>query len=729
MSMTRRDFARLGAGIWMATTAEAQPLARTIPEARSADAQQAHGSSQPWYRTIKRIGQTNFNEMDAKSNKVDVWADYWASARVQAVALSVSGPVAFYPSKVPFFHHSPYLEGRDLFGECVHAAKKRGIRVYARMSPDIQWTDPQLLETHPLWFRHNQDGSLQSSAPNIAFTCTMSEHYSKQQPAIIHELNANYDIDGVYMNGWPTIQVCYCDNCKEIGDPHSAAYRAMLMNRVEELINLYKATVLEKSPDNFYSCNLGGGLKESGLEQWRLTRDALWYTADNQSRSGVVAPIWQDAQQVKFARALMGDRPVAAVTASYGRAGQIMWRQVTDTTAEPTCRMAQTAAAGGIVWYHWLGLEQGFQEDRRWQAPGRDFLSWHAKNDAHFHNKRSLSKVAIVASSRSVTAYKAPYPEDRTDHLEGMYAALVEARIPFDFVHDEDLNAKRLAGYSALILPNVALLSDAQTQALEQYVQTGGSLLATFQTGLFDEHGTPRSDFALGKLFGIQKAGEPVRSSSQKTDPIGAIHLQSIRKRGPLSEGFEETTWIAGPVWRQPIAPSADADMTFIKPYPVYPPEAVYQREVPSDLPSIVAREAGSSRLVYMAGDMDSSFWRLDHPDLGRQIANAVRWILKDSNAVDVSGDGLIEVIAWETESGFAVHMLNYTGANAYRGHMRKPATLTEQQVRVVLPNGARIRKASLLYKGESAKFTQNGNIVTITVPTVGLYEVLGLEV
>ncbi len=45
------------------------------------------------------------------------------------------------------------------------------------------------------------------------YTCIFSDHYAKQQPAIIRELNANYEIDGVYMNGWPTMQVCYCENC------------------------------------------------------------------------------------------------------------------------------------------------------------------------------------------------------------------------------------------------------------------------------------------------------------------------------------------------------------------------------------------------------------------------------------------------------------------------------------------------------------------------------------
>jgi hypothetical protein len=411
--MTRRAFNALSAGTLLSSFSSVENVA-TVTMAPSDSP-----VTLPWYRTIKRIGQTNFNEHDGDSQNVEQWADFWASAKVQAVALSVSGPVAFYPSKVPYFHHSIYLKDRDLFGECVRAAKKRGLYVYGRMSPDIQWTDPKLLEANPLWFRRNEDGGLQQPAPDIAYTCIFSDHYEKQQPAIIRELNANYQIDGVYMNGWPTMQVCYCENCRRIGDPRSQQYRAALMDKAFELIQLYKATVLEKSPNNFYSCNLGGGLKESGLDQWRLTREASWYTADNQSRSGVVAPVWQDAQQVKFARALMGDRSVAAVSASYGRSGRISWRQTTDTSAEPSFRMAQTAAAGGIIWYHWLGLEQGFKEDRRWQTPGRDFLSWHAKNDAHFHNKRSLASVAVVVSPRSVNLYKAPYTEDRTDQPGG----------------------------------------------------------------------------------------------------------------------------------------------------------------------------------------------------------------------------------------------------------------------------------------------------------------------
>ncbi len=52
-----------------------------------------------------------------------------------------------YPSKVKFHRHGKFLNGRDFFGECVAAAKKRNMRVVARMSPDLNWGDA--LEAHP----------------------------------------------------------------------------------------------------------------------------------------------------------------------------------------------------------------------------------------------------------------------------------------------------------------------------------------------------------------------------------------------------------------------------------------------------------------------------------------------------------------------------------------------------------------------------------------------------
>jgi hypothetical protein len=176
MKPNRREFTLMGACSVVSTLSAPSVLSALSIDPAATPSSDA--TETPWYRRIKRVGQTNFNEKDPLYGNAEKWADYWASAKVGAVALSVSGPVAFYPTEVPFFHRSSYLDDRDLFGECVRAAKSGGIRVYARMSPDIQWIDPKLLEVHPLWFRRNQDGppSVLSTEHRLYFSSQRSLH-------------------------------------------------------------------------------------------------------------------------------------------------------------------------------------------------------------------------------------------------------------------------------------------------------------------------------------------------------------------------------------------------------------------------------------------------------------------------------------------------------------------------------------------------------------------------
>jgi hypothetical protein len=306
---------------------------------------------------------------------------------------------------------------------------------------------------------------------------------------------------------------------------------------------------------------------------------------------------------------------------------------------------------------------------------------------------------------------------------------LTEARIPFDFIHEDNLSEKSLSKYTALILPNVALLSDAQCRILEQFVERGGSVLATFETGLYDETSKPRADFSLGHLFGISKTGSRERAKDKSTQSTSSVHLQKILYRNAITTGFEDTEWIAGPIWIVPLVPIQNPIMTFIDPYPTYPPEAVYMREAPTNIPSVVLQERGRARLAYLSGDMDASYWRLDNWDLGRQLLNTIQWVLGDCNPVKVEGEGLIEVFAWETEPGFALHMVNYNGPNAYRGKMRKPITLGPQSVRIELPRDVAIKRASRLRAETLLNFQQHGRIIEFIVPSVGSYEVVALEI
>jgi hypothetical protein len=126
---------------------------------------------------------------------------------------------------------------------------------------------------------------------------------------------------------------------------------------------------------------------------------------------------------------------------------------------------------------------------------------------------------------------------------------------------------------------------------------------------------------------------------------------------------------------------------------------------------------------------MDATYWRLDNPDIGRLLVNTIRWQLNGNVPVSVDGDGLMEVIAWQTQPGYAIHLLNYNGPNAFRGHMRKLIPLGPQVVRVTLPSVKPIRAVRLLRAGGTATFRQSDRTIEVSVPSVDLHEVVALEV
>jgi len=124
-------------------------------------------------------------------------------------------------------------------------------------------------------------------------------------------------------------------------------------------------------------------------------------------------------------------------------------------------------------------------EDRRWLEPAHKYFDWMARHDAHFVNKRSIANLGVVMGQRTNLFYKPPRGATMPQYMDGMYYALLEGRFLFDFVHEEKMAPEDLQKYSALLLPNTALLSDGQCRQLRAYVDGGGSLLATFETSMF----------------------------------------------------------------------------------------------------------------------------------------------------------------------------------------------------------------------------------------------------
>jgi hypothetical protein len=272
-----------------------------------------------------------------------------------------------------------------------------------------------------------------------------------------------------------------------------------------------------------------------------------------------------------------------------------------------------------------------------------------------------------------------------------------------------------------LLLPNTALLSDQQCRQLRAYVDAGGSLLATFETSMYNELNERRSDFGLAGVFGIRKAGDLVGT-------VGNAYLARIEKQHEILNGFSGTNWIPGAANRIPIAPVDNPILTVVPGFVAYPPELSYPLQERTSEPAIVVRQNGKSRLVYFPGDIERTMWRSGHTDLARLLQNAIRWVAGATQPVTVAGDGVIETFAWETQAGFAVHVLNYTNPTMHRGWIRKFYPIGGQTVRMSLPKGRRVTRVELLRAEVDIPFQMTGGTITFTIPKVLDYEVAALH-
>jgi len=310
---------------------------------------------------------------------------------------------------------------------------------------------------------------------------------------------------------------------------------------------------------------------------------------------------------------------------------------------------------------------------------------------------------------------------------QGIYDALLQGRFAFDYVHEDRLEPERLSKYRLLILPNIAMLSDRQCERLRDFVKAGGSLMASFETGLYDVNLVRRSDFGLADLLGISKAGDPVGTNGNAY--YARIEKSAITQQHPILNGFADTNWIPGAQNRIPLKSIHDPVLTVVPGFVRYPPELAYPPQSHTSEPAVVLSEQGHSRTAYFSGDIERTYWLTGHGDLLRLTHNTIDWLTRSERVVNIAGDGLIESFCWETAPGYAVHLLNYTNPNAHHGWLRSVYPLGPQIISLKLPPGVRVKAVELLHAEQGIPFTAHNQTLQFTVPSIKDYEVAAITI
>ncbi len=316
----------------------------------------------------------------------------------------------------------------------------------------------------------------------------------------------------------------------------------------------------------------------------------------------------------------MGRKPIGGIF-SVGLEEPYRWKDSVQSEPEIRLWVAEGTANGMRPW---VTKFSGVLYDRRWLPVVERIYQWHFDNERYLRNEVPLARVAVLHSEQTETYHAGAAPGDRAeDHALGMYHALIEARVPFELVHEAFLTPDRLDQFRLLILADAAALSDAQCDAIRGYVKRGGSVLATFASSLFDELGRRRDDFGLADVFGVSFDGRiqgPMQNSylTLETDP-------ATGRRHPVLDGLDNTPRIINGVFRVGVRPTEvfPSPLTLVPSYPDLPMEDVYPRVPHTDVRELYLRTVGGSRVVYIPWDIDRTFWDVLCVDHGRLLKNA----------------------------------------------------------------------------------------------------------
>jgi hypothetical protein len=697
-------------------------------KASAAETAAAPAPAPSWIDKPMRWAQLTLVENDPGKFSPQFWLDYFKRTKSDAVCLSAGGCVAYYPTEVPYHQVSEWLGKSDPFGELVAGCRKLGMVVIARTDPHATYDWVKV--ANPDWIAVEADGQPRRhwASREMWVTCGLGPYNFDFMTRVKREIMSRYKVDGIFINRWDGSGMCYCQHCKtnfkeasglelpRTNNPQDPARKAYILWRQQRLFDLWQLwdrEVRAINPDSCVIPNTGGGAGSS-LDMQRIGELAPTLIADRQARRGVAAP-WANGKNAKEFRATMGQKPIVGIF-SVGLEEPYRWKDSVQNPAE-----FQLWAADGVAndLRPWFTKFSGVIHDPRWLDPVAEIYQRYAKWEKYLRNERPLARVAIVYSQQSSWFHGGA----ANDYIDGWYQALIEARIPFEFVHDRLLDLDHIKQFGTLILPNVTCLSDKQCDQLRAAAKNGINIIATHETSLYDEWGVKRKNFGLADLFAVDFTGRTEQRMQNAYLRLEAKH--------ELLRGLEDAPRIIHGVSRVEVnqrGPFSAVPLTLIPSYPDLPMEKVFPREEKTDIGQLFLREQGNARVVYFPWDVDRTFWEVLCVDHFKLLRNAVEWASNEPQPVVVTGPGVLDVTVWQQKKSMTVHLVNLTNPMMMKGPIRELIPLPEQAVRVKIPSGEKPRRVHLLSAEKEVRTKRNGDFMELTVPKILDHEIVAID-
>lgn len=659
------------------------------------------------------------------------------------------------------FEKYPPLGDFDLVREYVPHAKKYGINVIAYLN--MHWFAYSFADQHRDWEQKTADGSSygrQFPLYGDGTTFCVNSGWRDWSFEMIREAMKT-GIDGVFLDG-PVIfpGCCYCESCRakflseyerdipeneDWSDPNWIDFVQFRSRSLAEYLTGCRNAARSINPEGVAFLNAGSW--PAGT--WRFARslDSVGDLEDFNGAEAFFHPgphehmLFPWAPTGKYMAA--GNKP--AVVFSHHMLGA--WHYIPLSKIEAELAIAQTVACGANPWFATTDYALQHSPEAAVE-PIKEIQSFLSSNEEYYTNSESCADIALLNSSQTGTYYVSHYGEffggigsGREENLLvdmgtdkgsadwkkrkeicegavdrsylGYFLALTRSHIPFDVLLDKDIFTEGLAKYRVLILPNSACLSDSQIESIKVYIQNGGSVVAEFETGAYDETGRRRDRNPLHENLGVDEIKGMMRAAS------GEEYIR-IKQSHPAINKLHQGQLIARPTHNLNNVAAADTCVTSVFMNEVGRTYSPLKGE--SDIPALILNSKGTGRTVYIPSLIGDFYDRFKLPDYQDMIESIVRWAHVDPILIDTDSPATVEMEPrWNAgKDKLLIHLVNNTG------DMQRPITriIPIRDVRIKL-RCENVRSIYALRAGMDLPIVHNEKSVEFILPELGLYELI----
>jgi hypothetical protein len=652
---------------------------------------------------------------------------------------------ALYPSK--YFPTYAELGDRDLINEVSRECRRAGIHLYCYCSLDGSWdeaiaNDPR----YAPYLRIDADGKPHASNTGYGnvksiMTCAAGDAYRQMYRKMVQEICA-HDIDGLYFDApsgyWG---VCFCDNCRKAFKKVSGMDLERLHNfrslrqvgsdvdlealvawygwanklTEEDLIDLRK---IVHGSGKFMLCHNGATWRPGAFHVQYRYSDGFMVEWSEQFYQRLLRAMMGAAMarpSKKLAQTYMGSYDVAANgQPTHVRPWSVHCMNLEDGD-EIRMEGFANLAGGNMPLYLCVnrllyGVGDGSTE------PVKEVFGLVRRAEPVFKDSVPVPYVTIVPTAESLELWRTRRQSWNMMMCEGFALAMLDERIAFDVHPNTEFNAEWLKTQRAIALCGASAISDEDARRLADWVKEGGGLLATYDSGLYNEKGELRQDGgALREILGVDMKREPPEGQADT--------FYRITKSHPALGGYAEGKMVMGDAAWVPVAPRPGATVVA---------ECLNLETGEDRGPAIVVNTCGRGRVVYVAGSLEAQYAASRVISLHKMLASMVRYLRADEPMPFklAAPRGVYGILRQAPGGDLALWICANVGfKDATVGRMRQDFVPVANVVaRVQVPLGRKLQSVALLRANQKTAFTMDGAYAVVRLPEVHIAEVVHLS-